>query len=132
MYVYMYVCVHYMEGAMYVIPRGWYVFVYMCPTWRVICICASNMVVVCVHTHMYIPFRYNPQVGHTYNAYPAPGRMDTLTFQNTHIFSTHSPCRTNAHMYIPPSRQDTHYPLRMYLLRRANTIVSRKYAPPGA
>ena len=81
------------------------------------CVC----VCVCVHTYKYIPFRYNSQVGHTHNAYPAPGRMDTLTFQNTHTFSTYSPCRTNEHIYVPPSRQDTHYPLCIHLQRRANT-----------
>ena len=133
-YVCMYVSVHYMKGlcmsyledGMYVCTcpcGGLYVYVYVHPTWW---LCA------CVHTYTYIPFRYNPQIGHTHNAYPAPGRMDTHTFQNTHTFSTHSPCRMNAHMYIPPSRQDTHYPLCTHLLRRANTIVSRKYAPPGA
>ena len=32
----MYVCVHYMEGTIYVLPRGCYVFVCMCPAWRVV------------------------------------------------------------------------------------------------
>ena len=102
-------CVHvsYMKGCMYMCT-------YARPTW---------WLCVCVHTYKYIPFRYNPQVGHTHNAYPAPGRMDTHTFQNTHTFSTHSPCRTNAHMYIPPSRQDIHYPLCTHLPRRANTYT---------
>ena len=130
MYVCMYVCVCALHG------RG-----YVCPIYKMVCMCVHVSYVegcmymcmyilhggcLCVCTHTYIPFRYNPQVGYTHNAYPAPGRMDTHTFQNTHTFSTHSPCRMNAHIYIPPSRQDTHYPLRTHLLRRANTIVSRK------
>ena len=32
----MYVCVHYMQGTIYVLPRGCYVFVCMCPAWRVV------------------------------------------------------------------------------------------------
>ena len=45
------------EGAIYVLPRGWYVCVCMCPTFKVVCICVyvSNMVVVCVHTYTYKP-----------------------------------------------------------------------------
>ena len=64
----------YLENGMYVctcvLRGGLYVYVYVHPTW---------WLCVCVHTHTYIPFRYDPQVGHTHNAYPAPGRMDTHT-----------------------------------------------------
>ena len=38
----MYVCVHYMEGAIYVLPRECYVFVCMCPVWRVVCTVVSR------------------------------------------------------------------------------------------
>ena len=38
----MYVCVHYMEGAIYVLPTECYVFVCMCPAWRVICTVVSR------------------------------------------------------------------------------------------
>ena len=55
---------------MYVLPKGWYVRVCMCPIFNVVCIicaCASNMVVcvcvcVCVCVHMYTykpPSRYH-------------------------------------------------------------------------
>ena len=36
--------------------------------------------------HTYIPFRYDAQVGHTHNAYPAPGRMDTV--EHSYILHT--------------------------------------------
>ena len=36
------VCVHYMEGAIYVLPRECYVFVCMCPAWRVVCTVVSR------------------------------------------------------------------------------------------
>ena len=38
----MYVCVHYMEGAIYVLPTECYVFVCMCPVWRVVCTVVSR------------------------------------------------------------------------------------------
>ena len=38
----MYVCVHYMEGAIYVLPRECYMFVCMCPAWRVVCTVMSR------------------------------------------------------------------------------------------
>ena len=38
----MYVCVHYMEGAIYVLPTECYVFVCMCPAWRVVCTVVSR------------------------------------------------------------------------------------------
>ena len=38
----MYVCVHCMEGTIYVLPRECYVFVCMCPVWRVVCTVVSR------------------------------------------------------------------------------------------
>ena len=38
----MYVCVHYTEGAIYVLRRECYVFVCMCPAWRVVCTVVSR------------------------------------------------------------------------------------------
>ena len=68
-------CVHvsYMEACMYM------------------CMCVLHGGCVCIHTYTYIPFRYNPQVGHTHNAYPAPGRMDThISFHRTLMHSPHT------------------------------------------
>ena len=45
------------EGAMYVLPRGWYVRVCMCSTFNVVCVCVCMCVqhggCVCVHTHIH-------------------------------------------------------------------------------
>ena len=51
-------------------------YMYVHPTWW---LCG-------VHTHTYIPFRYDPQVGHAHNAYPTPGRMDTV--EHSYILHT--------------------------------------------
>ena len=36
------VCVHYMKGAIYVLPTECHVFVCMCPAWRVVCTVMSH------------------------------------------------------------------------------------------
>ena len=42
---------------MYVLPRGWYVCVCMCPTFKVVYVCVNMVVVcVCVYTH----YTYKP------------------------------------------------------------------------
>ena len=76
-------------------------YMYVHPTWW---LCG-------VHTHTYIPFKYDPQVEHTHNAYPAPGRIDMhFYFCRTLIHSPHTlhVGGMNTCTYHAPSRQDTH------------------------
>ena len=68
------------NGAMYVLLRGWYacVCLIIMEGCMYICVCASNMVVVCVHTYTYIPLsRYHiiealMMKGNTVTAHSSP------------------------------------------------------------
>ena len=106
-YVCVYVSVHYMEGAMYILPRRWYVCVYMCPTWRVVCMCDLHGGCVRVYTHIHIHTIQLQPSGRTHIMHILPQVGWIYTFQNTHTFSTHSPCRTNTHIYHPLDKTHT-------------------------